>query len=300
MSKQKPADEMQEISGQSPHKYFHMMLNMADDDLDPYQYRVLGHYLRKVGHGGTAQEGIKQTAKICRMSINKLRSTRTDLVKLGYLEVKEPTEAEQAQGIAARIVVVDRWVDNINRYAKTEADSTPVSNMTPGSAQPISNMTPPPVSNVTPLEEQLEEQGEKNAPAPIDEFQSTGQPAKVYNFDELYKPFNPAMNDTIAFMKSQEYMRAYEDAFPPTAPIKLPTSAKNREVALFLMQGGYTPDEVTECVKQKIAEGKTRYPFQWLMTDMAEFRQSQKPKTAPNILSGLKIVTNDDGEAKSA
>ncbi len=305
MSRQKPADEMQQISGQSPHKYFHMMLNMADDDLDPYQYRVLGHYLRKVGHGGTAQEGIKQTAKICRMSINKLRTTRTDLMKLGYLEVKEPTEAEQAQGIAARIVVVDRWVENINRYAKTETDSTPVSNMTPGSAQPISNMTPPPVSEMTPLEEQLEERVEKSAPAPVAQEPTTSHlPANAINFD-AFKTVTPAMNDTIAFMNAQKYMQAFEAAFPANAPVKLPNSHTNRETALFLLKAGYNPDDVTELVKQKIAEGRTAYKFAWLQTDMSEFLQArEKKKPNPPKLTYIVAPPPDDDdyvtETKSA
>lgn len=120
----------------------------------------------------------------------------------------------------------------------------------------------------------------ENARAPIDEFQSTGQPAKVYNFDELYKPFNPAMNDTIAFMEAQKYMRAYEDAFPANAPIRLPNSNTNRETALFLLAAKYKPEDVTELVKQKIAEGKA-YKFPWLQTDMSEFMQAREKKNAP-------------------
>ena len=40
-------DEMQVISHQNPeNRYFHQMLNMAEDELNPYEYRLLGHYLR--------------------------------------------------------------------------------------------------------------------------------------------------------------------------------------------------------------------------------------------------------------
>ena len=35
-------DEMQNITADSHHMYYHRMLNMWDDDLNPHQYRLLG------------------------------------------------------------------------------------------------------------------------------------------------------------------------------------------------------------------------------------------------------------------
>lgn len=297
MSKSNTSDEVQSVKGQA-HKYFHMMLNMADDDLDPYQYRLLGHYIRKIGHGENDREGLKQTARICRMSLPKLRKTRDELVTMGYINITEPTEAEQAQGIAAVIEVMDRWAENIARYAKKGGEVVPGKNIDPVEAEPGKNIDPPPVSNIYPLEEQEEKQEQKNARAPIDDIQTTGLSTKVYNFDELYKPINPAMNDTIAFMEAQKYMRAYEDAFPANAPIRLPNSNTNRETALFLLKAGYNPDDVTELVKQKIAGGKS-YPFAWLQSDMSGFVTARE-KPAPNILGGLKLMTTDDEEKRTA
>ena len=48
-----------------PGKYFTMLLNMADDDLDPFEYRLLGHYIRVCGAGkdGSCFETTRTTAQ---------------------------------------------------------------------------------------------------------------------------------------------------------------------------------------------------------------------------------------------
>lgn len=133
-----------------PHRYFHQMLNMAEDDLDPFQYRLLGHYLRWAGHGGSESEGIRETAKKTKMSIGKVRIARAELLALGYLEVKEPTPDELKEGKPTVVTVIDRWQENIKRY-------TPVSKTTQGVSEtahpPVSDSAHPPVSFLTHYEE---------------------------------------------------------------------------------------------------------------------------------------------------
>lgn len=150
---------------------------------------------------------------------------------------------------------------------------------------PITQNETPSAQNETTLPEITTEntqKEQKNAPASIAEEPKTSHlPPNAINFDELFKPITPAMNDTIAFMEAQKYMRAFEDAFPTNAPVKLPNSNTNRETALFLLKAGYNPDDVTQLVKQKIAEGRTAYKFAWLQTDMSEFLQAREKKNAP-------------------
>lgn len=111
-------NEQQVIDGSElQHRYYHQMLNMAEDDLDPYQYRLLGHYLRWVGHGGKKKESLRQTADGCKMSSNKTRDARQELADLGYVRLKHPTKAEQHRGQPVVVTVVDRWIENILRYA---------------------------------------------------------------------------------------------------------------------------------------------------------------------------------------
>lgn len=107
-----------ESEGDPTKKYFHMMLNMAEDDLDPFQYRLLGHYLRWAGHGGMMPEGIRDTAKASKMSVDKVRQAREQLETLGYLHLKIPTKEEQKKGLSVEVVVVDRWLENIQRFHK--------------------------------------------------------------------------------------------------------------------------------------------------------------------------------------
>ncbi|NWF65616.1 MAG: hypothetical protein HXY38_15070, partial [Chloroflexi bacterium] len=93
-------------------KYFHIMLNIADDELDVYQYRLLGHYRRVCGDNsdGACWEGTRTTAARCKMSIGKVSKTRRELERLGYIKI------ESRPDDTLRITLVDRMADNVARY----------------------------------------------------------------------------------------------------------------------------------------------------------------------------------------
>lgn len=152
------------IEGEAGHKYFHMMLNMADDDLNAQEYRLLGHYLRWAGHGGTHEEGIRETAKICHMGKATVEKTRDKLCTKGYLRVTKPTAEQAKKGEATRIKVIDRWSDNILRYAKP--DTPPVPNQVQVEAEGCTQIDTPPVPNQVHIEEQGPEEPSKEKDSP--------------------------------------------------------------------------------------------------------------------------------------
>lgn len=117
MTKSKP--EMQTVQNESsPYKYFTMMLNMAEDDLNPHEYRLLAHYVRWAGHGGVHKESVRAIAKTTRMGKTTIDKTRDKLEAKGYIKVTKPTEDERKEGVPTQVIIVDRWAENINRYAK--------------------------------------------------------------------------------------------------------------------------------------------------------------------------------------
>ena len=154
--------EIQHITGETGHKYFHMMLNMADDDLNCHEYRLLGHYLRWAGHGGMREEGIRQTAKVCHMGQAALRKARQQLVEKGYLKVSSPTLEQTKEGKPTQIIVVDRWSENVDRY---QTDTPPVSKqihpLYPNRYPPCIQTDTPPVSKRIHKEEHTEEHKEE-------------------------------------------------------------------------------------------------------------------------------------------
>lgn len=106
------------VAKESPDgKYFHIMLNMSDDDLDVYEYRLLGHYVRVCNVNGTGQcwESTRTTADKCKMSVGKVSSTRKSLEAKGYLKLLQPDQ--HSKGDTLMVLVVDRWAENINRYS---------------------------------------------------------------------------------------------------------------------------------------------------------------------------------------
>lgn len=104
---------------QPKNKYFHMMLNMADDDLDVYEYRLLGHYIRV----GETFEGTRTTAKKTKMSLGKVVSTRNALEQKGYIRMDKP----ETQADTVKVHIVDRMRENIERYCSP--DEHPVQDM---------------------------------------------------------------------------------------------------------------------------------------------------------------------------
>jgi hypothetical protein len=99
-------------------KYFHVMLNMADDDLGPFEYRLLGHYIRVCGaeSDGICFQSVRNIAQATQMSIPKVIEARKTLQAAGWIRVVEQSNKSH------RITVVDRMEENIKRYVdqKTE------------------------------------------------------------------------------------------------------------------------------------------------------------------------------------
>jgi hypothetical protein len=92
-------------------KYFAPMLHMDDDDLDPYQYRLLGHYRRVCGaNDGACTESTRTTATNAKMSVGKVSAARKELAELGRINVTETKKT-------LHITLNDCWLENITRYS---------------------------------------------------------------------------------------------------------------------------------------------------------------------------------------
>jgi hypothetical protein len=99
-------------------KYFTLMLNMADDDLDPYEYRLLGHYIRVCGASRTGRcyQSIRTIAQITRMSVPKVIKTRDALCDKGWITIA--VRANKTH----KITVVDRMAENVARYSAKDIE----------------------------------------------------------------------------------------------------------------------------------------------------------------------------------
>lgn len=94
-------------------KYRIELPNLYDDsDLDPYEFRLLAHYKRV----GICTEGTTTTAAICRMSTGQVSQKRQSIRKKGFIRMEKVKISSLEYSY--RITVVDRWIENFNRYAK--------------------------------------------------------------------------------------------------------------------------------------------------------------------------------------
>lgn len=95
------------------HKYFHMLPNLYDDaGLDPYEYRLLGHYVRR----GNCWESLNETANHCRMSRRTAIEKRDSLAAKGFIQLSKNRRTD-----TVRIEVIDRWDENFLKYASAPA-----------------------------------------------------------------------------------------------------------------------------------------------------------------------------------
>lgn len=99
----------QKLEPENKGSYFHVMLNMADDDLTAYEYRLLGHYVRV----GECWEGTRTTAKKTYMSVGMVSKTRESLAAKGYISIEYRDNNE-----SCLITVKDRMSENVARYSK--------------------------------------------------------------------------------------------------------------------------------------------------------------------------------------
>lgn len=105
-------------AGQKPiKKYFFTMLNSEDDDLGPYEFRLLAHYRRVCGaNGGSCTESTKTTASRSHMSHNTARKARKFLKDNGYIN------AQEQDGDTWLVRCPDRMAQNIQRYQQPRPD----------------------------------------------------------------------------------------------------------------------------------------------------------------------------------
>ena len=105
--------------------HFALMLHIDDEDLDPFEYRLLGHYRRVCGMGdGECYEMTQTTAAKCKMSQQKVREARSVLQERGDITI------ERRDGGTSIVKVVTRMAENITRMT-ADRSITPVKNVRP-------------------------------------------------------------------------------------------------------------------------------------------------------------------------
>jgi len=239
-------------------KYFTIMLNMADDDLDPYQYRLLAHFKRVCGKDGKCFQGTRRIAKVCQMSVGKVVSTRRELEQLGYIKIVERPDS------TLLITIVDRMRENIERYAKRSQDEQ--------SVQVVN-------STVHDMNERISYEEE-----PSKEAKRTLKPSKkkkevdYTQHDALINAWATAL-DLPGLGMGITYIEEYR-----------------RAEAEKLIAKNVTPDEVMTYIRTFKA-GREDYRFGYLLKDIIEYREKNiRPAPAPRPVVTLEapITLTDD------
>lgn len=107
----------------NPQKYYAVIEHMADDDLDLFEYRLYGHYKRVCGQEGACWESVRTTAQKCGMSVGKVSQARRGLVEKGFISetvITKQSTAGKDYVVGIAVELVDRWLENAQRYSSSE------------------------------------------------------------------------------------------------------------------------------------------------------------------------------------
>lgn len=244
-----------------PHKYFTMMLNMADDDLDPFEYRLLGHYVRRCGEDGLCYESIRETARITQMGINKVQKVRDTLMDKGYVKVVKPTLAEARRGATVKVTIIDRWAENIARYKKP-AVSDEIQPDHEGVSNPIQPVSNPIQDNAGAVSNPIRKKKEN-------QFKERGAPKAAKQ---------PTGQD---YSKHDACITAWSENAGRWLPLGY-SMDECRRIASDLIDT-YTPEQIAGCTKDQCLKfRKVDYLFRYLKDDLPGFvaRQKQLEKQA--------------------
>jgi hypothetical protein len=129
-------DTQQEIYDDSDLRKYRIELpNLYDDsDLDPYEFRLLAHYKRV----GRCTEGSKTTGRICKMSPSQVSEKRRSLADKGFIIMTRVDISEKEY--CYKIVVVDKWRENFDKYSKMSTPSQSEGGITKRGAPSLSEL----------------------------------------------------------------------------------------------------------------------------------------------------------------
>jgi DNA-binding MarR family transcriptional regulator len=282
-------------------KYFHIMLNMDDDDLDPYEYRLLGHYRRRCGaDGGKCNEGMRGIAKHCRMSIGKVSETRAALVEKGYIRVESRGEHE-----SDHVYIVDKMSENVARYSSEPKQVKPVPvHEVNGGVHEVNGGVHEVNGGVHEVNGGVHEVNERRTTKnnQQEEKSTSDKPTGAQPEPETPKPEKPKPVSSPIKEKettpSQELERAYQKA---SGMITFAANGSNYEALLAMVEAGVTPEQLAAYITH-VRETDKRYekrpkPLRFVAQDIGPWIAAQPKPKARTIIGALPPPPNMDYSA---
>ncbi len=126
-----------------PRKYWTQVPNLVDDsDLDPFARVLYLHCLRIAGQKESCEETVRESAERCHMSPASVLKARAALEDGGWITVEDT--GGRGRGALLRIHLLDRWGENMARYADADpgnvrhtnnSEAAEAENCSPGSTE---------------------------------------------------------------------------------------------------------------------------------------------------------------------
>src|SRR3989304_4953485 len=139
-------DEIQIVTQPYPiDRYLILLPAIADDELDPFEMRLLAHYQRN-SRNGFYSKPTHTTAALCKMSEDAVRSARKNLVQKKYIKTA------QEPGRLTRVALMDAMPRCIEAISALDTDN-------PSEKSDRLRLTYPGIGRGIPASEEREEKG---------------------------------------------------------------------------------------------------------------------------------------------
>lgn len=92
--------------------------NIVDDsDMSPFTFRLYAHVKRVAGPCGSCDQGVRELARACKMSVGQVTKSKQELIDGGWVtSTRKPTRG----GWIDSLMPVDLWEQNYATYARSE------------------------------------------------------------------------------------------------------------------------------------------------------------------------------------
>lgn len=232
---------------------------MADDDLNAAQMRLYVHYKRLYAEKGKCEESVRETEKVTGMSKYLVQKTRDELAELSYIAVEKPTKEQARKGQTVHVTLIDRWAENVSRYAKG-----------------VSILIQQPNEGVSKLIQGVSKSVQVNSDA---NDEAVSKLIRKESIQEK-KSIASQKSDAVAASEVTSRIAAWLNALTAVPIGNHYQNKTNRAHAVEMFNRGITPEQIGSFVKHLLSQpfwkGKT-IKFHYVAENIPAWLETQKP-----------------------
>lgn len=270
----------------------HSLPNKADDELDAYEYRLLGHYTRACAESedSICHEGTRELAEACQMSTGKVVYARRQLRDKGYITF------QMGRGDQPISVSITAERSPHEQRVVEAGDAVQDANE---SVHPVNDTVhePPSVHVVNANEPENADNLARAVTSSTESFKH------LSTKDKSLKDKKTSTTALVSQIANHPIWKAYSDGYPEIKPRIQAATAATTWNAIQILQGGidkgeFALEDITETVRWQLGRARrVKYFITYVDADLPDYKafkaashENSKPRAAPLAFPSAKPV----------